>query len=168
MPNSSVINTYRSSQKTEAEKHLLSRFQLYEQSLPQIQQMLQYWDRTRGHVHRPVSTEEQTQESGEAHAQQAQTGKKVRKDREKETAEKEKHKHERLDSKLLSPLPSQGHLLPSDISSLENELAADSVPHICISVNQDEEPTMDDLVGKLKLPPLEEVLTHLSIVLMSF
>ncbi|XP_062860193.1 hydrocephalus-inducing protein homolog [Trichomycterus rosablanca] len=146
--------------RTDAQKQLFSRFHLYEQSQQQIQQILQHWDRTQGHVLHPASFEEQTQESGEAHARQALSGKKVRKEREKET---EKHKSDKLDSKMMSPLPSQAHMLPSGISSLEKELASDLVPHICIAVNRNEGPSMADLVGKLKLPPLEEVLDGLGL-----
>lgn len=68
-------------------------------------------------------------------------------------------KMDTADPKLLSPTPSQTHLFPNGTEGSENEL--EFIPHICISVSEKEEASVDKLLDTMKLPSLYEVLQDL-------
>ncbi|XP_047678536.1 hydrocephalus-inducing protein-like isoform X5 [Tachysurus fulvidraco] len=142
---------------TNAERKLFSRFRLYEQSQPLIQHMLQNWDRTQGLLLNSPSSEEEQQrhEAPELHKLHTKLAKKER--------EKERMKIDTADPKLLSPTPSQTHLLPCGTEGSENELAIELIPYICISISKKEEASIDILLSSMKLPSLDEVLEGLGL-----
>ncbi|XP_035381538.1 hydrocephalus-inducing protein homolog [Electrophorus electricus] len=153
---------------TEAEKQLLSRFRLYEQSQLHVQHVLRYWDRTQGVLLQAPSSDEPPQEPEEAAERRAPSGKKAKKEREKEKAERERHERERLktdaaDLKLLSPATSQALVLHDGAEGSERDSAPQVIPHICVSISGKEQPGGTELLCSLKLPSLEEVLDGLGL-----
>ncbi|KAL6479129.1 hypothetical protein MHYP_G00125620 [Metynnis hypsauchen] len=148
---------------TEADRQLLFRFRLYEQSQAQIQHVLQYWDRAQGLLLQPLFSEEQPQELEEATERQASSSKKAKKEREKEKVERERQEKEKLKAELLTPPPSLTHVLLGDTEALEREPVLEVIPHICISVSEKEQLSEAELLRSLKLPSLEEVLDGLGL-----
>ncbi|XP_053479109.1 hydrocephalus-inducing protein homolog [Ictalurus furcatus] len=142
---------------TEAERQLFSRFQLYEQSQPLIQHMLQNWDRTQGLLLNSLPSEDQHQGPEEASEHHKLPSKRAKKER-----EKERMKMDTAEPKLLSPTPSQTQLLPNGKGS-ENELAIEFIPHTCISISKKEEASIDKLLDSMKLPSRDEVLDGLGL-----
>ncbi|KAI4885088.1 hypothetical protein NFI96_023140 [Prochilodus magdalenae] len=142
---------------TEADRQLLFRFRLYEHSQPQIQHVLQYWDRAQGLLLQSHTSEEQPQEQEEATDRQAPSGKKTKREREKEKVERERQDKEKLRAELLSPPPSQMHLLLDDTDLSEREQALEVIPHTCITVSEKDQLSEAELLRSLKLPSVEEV-----------
>ncbi|XP_053355859.1 hydrocephalus-inducing protein-like [Clarias gariepinus] len=140
---------------SEAQRQLFSRFRLYEQSQTLIQHMLQNWDRTQGLLLNSLPSLEQPEESTEQH--------KIPSKRTKKEREKEKMKRDTVDPNLLSPTPSQTHLLSSGTEGAENEQAIKFIPHICISVRKKKDASIGELIENLKLPSLNEVLDGLGL-----
>ncbi|KAF5907639.1 hydrocephalus-inducing protein, partial [Clarias magur] len=141
---------------SEDQRHLFSRFRLYEQSQPLIQHILQNWDRTQGLLLNTLpSLEQEPEESTEQY--------KIPSKRNKKEREKERLKKDTVDPNLLSPTPSQTHLLFSGTEGAENEQAIEFIPHICISVRKKEEASIGELIENLKLPSLNEVLDGLGL-----
>ncbi|XP_049339422.1 hydrocephalus-inducing protein homolog isoform X2 [Astyanax mexicanus] len=147
----------------EADRHLLYRFRLYEQSLPQIQHVLQHWDRTQGLLLQSFSSEEQAQENEEVTEQQVTSGKKNKKEREKEKVNRERQEKEKQKVELPSTPPSQTHLLFDDTEATKRELIQEIIPLICISASEKELLCGTKLLSSLKLPSLEEVLDSLGL-----
>uniref|UniRef100_W5LN16 HYDIN axonemal central pair apparatus protein n=1 Tax=Astyanax mexicanus TaxID=7994 RepID=W5LN16_ASTMX len=145
----------------EANRHLLYRFRLYEQSLPQIQHVLQHWDRTQGLLLQSFSSEEQAQENEEVAEQQVTSGKKNKKEREKEKVNRERQEKEKQKVELPSTPPSQTHLLFDDTEATKTELIQEIIPLICISASEKELLCGTKLLSSLKLPSLEEVVQDL-------
>ncbi|XP_047008963.2 hydrocephalus-inducing protein homolog isoform X3 [Ictalurus punctatus] len=143
---------------TEAERQLFSRFQLYEQSQPLIQHMLQNWDRTQGLLLNSLPSEDQHQGPEEASEHHKLPSKRAKKER-----MKERMKMDTAESKLLSPTPSQTHLLPNGTEGSDNELAIEFIPHTYISISKKEEASIDKLLDSMKLPSYDEVLNGLGL-----
>ncbi|KAG7333195.1 hypothetical protein KOW79_003330 [Hemibagrus wyckioides] len=143
---------------TDVERQLFSRFRLYEQSQPQIQHMLQNWDRTQGLLLNTLPSEEEQQGHEEVPEHHKLPSKRAKKER-----EKERMKTDTADPKLLSPTPSQTHLLPYGTEGSENELAIELIPYICISISKKEEASIGKLLSSMKLPSLDEVLDGLGL-----
>ncbi|XP_066540500.1 hydrocephalus-inducing protein homolog isoform X2 [Hoplias malabaricus] len=142
-----------------AENQLSIRFQLYEQSQPQIQHVLQNWDRTQGLLLQPFPSEQQPQEPEETTERHAASGRKSKKEKlERERLEKEKPKAE-----LLSPSPNQARYSLENAEALEKEPELEVVPLICISANEKEQLNGAELLSSLKLPSSEEVLDGLGL-----
>lgn len=68
------------------------------------------------------------------------------------------------DNKMLSPTPSQTHLLPNGTEGSENVLAIELIPYICIANSKKEEASIGKLIDSMKLPPLDEVMQDLGIL----
>ncbi|XP_072551301.1 hydrocephalus-inducing protein homolog [Salminus brasiliensis] len=148
---------------SEADRQLLFRFSLYEQSQLQIQHVLQYWDRAQGLLLQSLSTEEQPQENEEVTERQVPSGKKTKKEREKEKVNRERQEKEKAKAELLSPPPNQAHSMFDDTEASERELALEVIPRICISMSEKELLSETKLLSSLKLPSLEEVLDGLGL-----
>lgn len=138
---------------------MFSSFQLYEQSQPLIQHMLQNWDRTQGLLLNSLPSEDQHQGPEEASEHHKLPSKRAKKER-----MKERMKMDTAESKLLSPTPSQTHLLPNGTEGSDNELAIEFIPHTYISISKKEEASIDKLLDSMKLPSRDEVLqTEISV-----
>lgn len=115
--------------------------------------MLQNWDRTQGLLLNTLPSEEEQQGHEEVPEHHKLPSKRAKKER-----EKERMKMYTADPKLLSPTPSQTHLLPYGTEGSENELAIELIPYICISISKKEEASIGKLLSSMKLPSLDEVL----------
>ncbi|KAG7468631.1 hypothetical protein MATL_G00145140 [Megalops atlanticus] len=151
-------------QMSEADRLLLSRFRLYEQSQPLVSHTLQYWDRVQGHLYQaPPSEAPPTDAQDPAPERRAPSGKKSKKEREKEKAERERERLEkerlRAEVSLLSPGPA---LPPGEtLEGAEPEAPPEGVPHILLAVSGRDHPSGAEILGSGRLPPLEEVLDGL-------
>lgn len=113
--------------------------------------MLQNWDRTQGLLLNTL-----TSEAEEAPEHHKPASKRVKKEREKERV-----KMDTVDPKMLSPTPSQTHLLPNGTEGSENVPAIELIPHICIPKSNKEEASLNKIIDSMKLPSLDEVMQDL-------
>ncbi|KAL0967855.1 hypothetical protein UPYG_G00258380 [Umbra pygmaea] len=146
----------------EEDSLLLARFKLYEHSQSQLLHILQFWDRTQGQLLHPLFSEENLPEPEEvARERQAPSGKKTKKEREKEKLEKERIKSDCTDLKLVFPGSSQAVLTRECSEKGDSEVAPEAVPQILLHVTGREYPSGKEILESNKLPPLEEVLDSL-------
>lgn len=121
--------------------------------------ILRFWDRAQGLLLRPFSSEEGALEGDEQPGpeRQAASGKKAKKerDREKERAEKQdKHKADGGEVKSVSPEPGRGP--PTGDVAEQLEGAPDAVPHIVIPVSRREYSVATEILH-IGLPSTDEV-----------
>ncbi|XP_076848184.1 hydrocephalus-inducing protein homolog isoform X3 [Brachyhypopomus gauderio] len=152
----------------EADRQLLSRFRLYEQSQSHVRRVLQCWDRTQGVLLQMLSSDEQPQEPEETTEHHTASSKRAKKEREKEKADRERQERERLKTdaanlKLMSVETGQAHVLPDGTEASERESVPQVIPHICVFVSGKEHPSRTELLCSSKLPSLEEVLDGLGL-----
>ncbi|KAM6946364.1 hydrocephalus-inducing protein homolog [Aplochiton taeniatus] len=155
---------------SDLERQLLARFRAYEQIQPQVVHILLHWDRVQGVLLVPLFPDEAPTEPEEVpQERQVPSGKKTKKEREKEKQGKERLEKEKqaadADVKLPSPTPSQAGLLwDGGEAGPEREGAPEAVPHVLLHVaGGREEASARELLGRSKLPPLEEVLDGLGL-----
>ncbi|XP_077166200.1 hydrocephalus-inducing protein homolog isoform X2 [Paroedura picta] len=153
----------------ESDKYLSQRFKLYEASQKDIVQILLFWDRVQGIQLQPVSSEEKQEEVEDQ--RQAPSGRKGRKDRErerqerleKERAEKERLEKEKAEKERLEKLKA---MEDSRIAGLEGEgEGADSVgvPCLEIQVLGSEESSGKRILDSGKLPGADQILDGLGL-----
>ncbi|KAG2469946.1 HYDIN protein, partial [Polypterus senegalus] len=169
---------------SESEKQLLLRFRLYEQTQKNISETLQHWDRVQGILASALSLEENMQDTEEAsnlEQHPVQSGKRGRKDREreKERLEKEKEK-ERLEKEKTDRLKMEGdikiHHSPASSPFADGESGNTAfkeglqkgrwdvgVPHIVLSVTGQSDPSGKKVLSSGWLPSLNEVLDGLGL-----
>nr|XP_055030475.1 hydrocephalus-inducing protein homolog [Misgurnus anguillicaudatus] len=149
-------NVEQELQSSDSDRQLEARFQLYEDSQPQLQHILQFWDRTQGLLLQP-----EVQETEETTECPAPTGKKNKKEREKEKTEKEKLKGDTVDIK--SSLPNQAHVPADGTEGADNMVVPVPIPHIWLSIKHSEHLSGFEIISSMKLPSLEEILDELGI-----
>ncbi|XP_056622256.1 hydrocephalus-inducing protein homolog isoform X2 [Triplophysa dalaica] len=146
-------------QSSECDTELPARFKLYEQSQPDVQHILLFWDRTQGFLLQPrVSEVLETEETTEV---PVHTAKKNKKEREKEKVDKEKMKADTGD--LKSPVPSQVHVTVDDTEGLDRMIVSEPIPHIWLSIQHNNHLSGFEIINSIKLPSLEEILDELEI-----
>ncbi len=144
-----VVLLYQSS---ESDRQLLARFHLYEQSLSELQHVLQFWDRTQSLLLQPMVSE--AQETVDINCPPP-SAKKSKKEREKEKAEKEKMKVEAADMK--SPDPSQTQVSNDGAEGSEKIVVPQPIPYIWLSIKEKEQLDGFEIISSMKLPSHEEV-----------
>ncbi|XP_051512768.1 hydrocephalus-inducing protein homolog [Myxocyprinus asiaticus] len=152
-----VAEDLQQEQSSERDRHLLARFHVYEQSQPQLQHILEFWDRTQGLLSQPIFFE--TQETEETTEYLATTAKKSKKEREKEKVEKLKVEA----SDVKSPAPSQAHVPVNGTDGSENIVVPDPIPHIWLSIKEGEYLSGYEITRSMKLPSLDEILDELGL-----
>ncbi|CAM4581517.1 unnamed protein product [Leuciscus chuanchicus] len=140
---------------SESDRQLLARFQLYEQSQTELQQVLQFWDRTQSLLLQPEGQETRDMDGPPPSA------KKSKKEREKETAEKEKLKVERADMK--SPAPRQTQVSTDGAEDSEKMVVPEPIPHIWLFMKEKEKLSALEIISSMKLPSHEEILDGLGL-----
>ncbi|XP_070307131.1 hydrocephalus-inducing protein homolog isoform X1 [Odocoileus virginianus] len=81
----------------DTDKNLAQRFKAFELTLKDIQSVLAYWDRKQGVLLQHVGAEDASHEEGADQRQVPSAGRRGRKERERERAEKERAERERLE-----------------------------------------------------------------------
>ncbi|XP_044515296.1 hydrocephalus-inducing protein homolog [Gracilinanus agilis] len=154
----------------ESEKHLIHRFKVYEMNLKDIQQILMYWDRKQG-VWVPHTGTEEIQHEAEDQ-RQAPTGRKGRKDREKERLEKlekEKAEKERLEKEKAEKERQEKFKTTEDRSDVEVEEEDHEgkkefgVPILEFQPSISEEYTCKQILESERLPKIEQMVDILDV-----
>ncbi|XP_041964608.1 hydrocephalus-inducing protein homolog isoform X2 [Alosa sapidissima] len=146
---------------SQSEKQLQQRFQVYEHSQAHLCHVLHFWDRAQGLLLRPFNSEEDVDEQP-GPERQAVSGKKTKKEREKERHDKDRLKAD-SEVKSISPDPSRMPLMGDPSELLEREGAADAVPHIVIPVSGRGHSVATEVLQDGRLPSLDEVLDGLGL-----
>ncbi|KTG35348.1 hypothetical protein cypCar_00023228 [Cyprinus carpio] len=144
---------------SESDRQLLARFHLYEQSQPEIQHILQFWDRTQSLLLQPMASD--AQETVDITNCPPPSAKKSKKEREKEKAEKEKLKVEAAEMK--SPAPSQTQVSTDGGEGSEKIVVPHPIPYIWLSIKEKEQLDGFEIISSMKLPSHEEVLDGLGL-----
>ncbi|XP_062403912.1 hydrocephalus-inducing protein homolog [Sardina pilchardus] len=145
-----------------SDRQLLQRFQVYEHSQAHLSHVLHFWDRAQGVLLRPFGSEEEADEAPGPERQAAASGKKTKKEREKERHEKDRLKAD-SEVKSISPDPSRMPLVGDPSEPLEREGVADAVPHIIIPVSGRGHSVATEVLQDERLPSLDEVLDGLGL-----
>ncbi|XP_043935458.1 hydrocephalus-inducing protein homolog [Protopterus annectens] len=170
--------------QNETEKLLILRFKNYESSQKEVLHVLELWDRVQGVILNPSTSDgghldSEDQASVERHPP---SGKKARRDREKERqeklerekAEKERLEKERVERERLKAEEMRNQsspntsIMPDDVTEGTEREEHDrrsevGVPHINMEVTGPEYPSGKMILNSLRLPPLEEILDGLGI-----
>ncbi|XP_073706753.1 hydrocephalus-inducing protein homolog [Garra rufa] len=144
---------------SENDRQLLARFQLYEQNQPELEHILQFWDRTQSLLLQPMASE--VQETVDITNCPPPSAKKSKKEREKEKAEKEKQKVEAADMK--SPAPSQTQVSTDGAETLEKIVVPQPIPYIWLSIKEKGQLSGFEIISSMKLPSHEEILDELGL-----
>ncbi|XP_048371298.1 hydrocephalus-inducing protein homolog [Sphaerodactylus townsendi] len=153
---------------SESEKNLAERFRHFEASQKDIVQILLFWDRVQGIQLPPPGSEEKQEEAEDQ--RQAPSGRKGRKDRErerqerleKERAEKERLEKEKAEKERLEKLRA---MEDNRIAGQEGEGEVDSVgvPCIEIQVLSSEDSVSQRIQESGKLPSVHQILNSLGL-----
>ena len=81
----------------DTDKNMAQKFKTFELTLKDIQNILMYWDRKQGILLHHIGAEDMSHEDGADQRQVPSGGRRGRKDRERERAEKERAERERLE-----------------------------------------------------------------------
>ncbi|XP_062817752.1 hydrocephalus-inducing protein homolog isoform X1 [Anolis carolinensis] len=152
---------------SESEKVLAQRFKLYEEAQKDLLQILMFWDRVQLVQLQPPGSEEKAEEVEDQ--RQAPSGRKGRKDRErerqerleKERAEKERQERERLERERLEKLKAMEDRAFGQEG--EGEGIEIGVPYLEIQVLSSEEASGKSILESGKLPNVVQVLNGLGL-----
>lgn len=148
--------TSPTSQENQSDKLLLQRFQLYENNQVQLCHILRFWDRAQGLLLRPFNSEEGGPDADEQPGPErhAASGKKTKKEREKERLEKDKQK---VDGEVKSASPEPGRVPMTGEAAEQLDGAPDTVPHIVVPVSKREHSVATEMLQNGRLPSTDEV-----------
>ncbi|XP_067327017.1 hydrocephalus-inducing protein homolog [Anolis sagrei] len=152
---------------SESERALAQRFKLYEEAQKELLQTLMFWDRVQLVQLQPPGSEEKADEAEDQ--RQAPSGRKGRKDRErerqerleKERAEKERQERERLERERLEKLKAMEDRAFGQEG--EGEGIDIGVPYLEIQVLSSEEASGKRILESGKLPDVVQVLNGLGL-----
>ncbi|XP_075045519.1 hydrocephalus-inducing protein homolog [Mixophyes fleayi] len=164
----------------ESEKHLIQRFKSYESSQREILHILTFWDRVQGILIHPHAAEDGPHEvEDQAHERQAPSGKKYRKDRERERqerlerekTEKERQEKERMEKEQLEKVKAKDDEAGPHVRSeregeaiREEDLKVEvGIPHFDLQVSGGGESSEKKILQSGILPSAEEVLEGLGL-----
>uniref|UniRef100_G3VZI4 HYDIN axonemal central pair apparatus protein n=1 Tax=Sarcophilus harrisii TaxID=9305 RepID=G3VZI4_SARHA len=148
----------------DAEKQLAQKFKVYEMNLKEIQQILMSWDRKQG-IWIPHPGTEDTQHEPEEQ-RQAPSGRKGRKDRErerlerleKERAEKERLEKEKAEKERLEKLKAMEDKSDGEVEEEDHEGKKDfGVPCLDFQPTVSEEFNWKQIIETEKLPSIEQM-----------
>lgn len=148
---------------SDSEKILAQRFKLYEAAQKDIVQILLFWDRVQGIQVQPPGSEEKQDEAEDQ--RQAPSGRKGRKDRErerqerleKERAEKERLEREKAERERLERLRAMEDSKAAGQEGEGGEGIDVGVPCLEIQVLNSEEPSGKAILESNKLPNVDQV-----------
>ncbi|XP_072278793.1 hydrocephalus-inducing protein-like [Pyxicephalus adspersus] len=158
---------------SDSDKQLIQRFRNYESSQKEISHILTFWDRVQGILLPPPATEDGQHEGEEMVPERlAPSGKKYRKDRERERQEKlerEKAEKERQEKEKIGKIrnmeeeagPHQGpehegqEIREEDLKVLRTEVG---IPHYDLQVTRNHESMEQQILQSGTLPSVEELL----------
>ncbi|MEE6500185.1 hypothetical protein FKM82_003696, partial [Ascaphus truei] len=167
--------------QSESEKQLIQRFKNYESCQKELLNILAFWDRQQGVVLRPPAMDDSPHEGeDQAPERQAPSGKKYRKDRERERqerlerekAERERLERERAEKERLDKLRAMedgegSGTVPEkqggDKSEKQETKMEVGVPHFSFQLSGPEEPSGKKVMQSGKLPSVEEILDGLGL-----
>eukprot|EP00079_Xenopus_tropicalis_P024447 XP_012817094.1 PREDICTED: hydrocephalus-inducing protein homolog isoform X1 [Xenopus tropicalis] len=174
----SVPEDFEKEVVSESEKKLLQRFKNYESCKKEIMQISTFWDRVQGIMVIP-SLAEVSQHEGEELIPERQlpSGKRNRKDRERdrleklerEKTEKERLEKERLEKERLTKLRSreddaESHSQREGCEEPKEELKLDlGVPYFNFQMSGPEKPSGEKILQSGKLPTVDKVLDGLGL-----
>ncbi|XP_029109509.1 hydrocephalus-inducing protein homolog isoform X1 [Scleropages formosus] len=163
-------------QCSESAKLLQARFQEYEQNQALVRHIVEYWNRTQGQLLQALLPEELLLEGEDTTPavpeRQVPSGKRAKKEREKEKVEKERERLEkekfRMDSTdpKLAPLTGSTELTVTGGDALEGaekEALPEKVPYLLLPVSGRDHSSGTEILQTGKLPTVEEVLDELGL-----
>ncbi|XP_030060864.1 hydrocephalus-inducing protein homolog [Microcaecilia unicolor] len=168
----------------ESEKQLIQKFKNYEYGKKEVTHILTFWDRMQGIVNLLSVADENQHEEEQMLERQAPSGKKGKKDRERERLEKEKAEKERVEKekaekerqdKLKAIEETKALALQAFVTKLEGDGAEHledvepekniklGVPHLEFMISGPDDPRSTMVLESGKLPSLDEVLDGLGL-----
>ncbi|XP_029465095.1 hydrocephalus-inducing protein homolog [Rhinatrema bivittatum] len=159
---------------SDSDKQLLQRFKNYEYGQKEMAFILTLWDRVQGNVYQPTIADE-NQEEEQVPERQPPSGKKGKKDRERERLEKEKAEKERLEKEKAEKerLDKLKAIEEGRASYLQegdggegiegDEHLKLGVPHLDFLASGPDNPSVNNVLENDKLPSLIEILDALGL-----
>uniref|UniRef100_H3AHD1 HYDIN protein n=1 Tax=Latimeria chalumnae TaxID=7897 RepID=H3AHD1_LATCH len=150
----------------EEEKQLYNRFKNYENSQKEILQIIEHWDRVQGLLLQSAVSDEYPQEAEDQVPERLPTsGKKSRKDREKERQEKlekeraEKERLEKAEKERLEKLKAEE--MKKGLEKEDQEIKSEvGFPHVELHVDGAKDLNVQKILDSGKLPLLDDVSVH--------
>ncbi|XP_071173399.1 hydrocephalus-inducing protein homolog isoform X10 [Mytilus edulis] len=143
---------------------LMQRFRTFEHGQKDINEMLEFWDRTTLSLRRPPTPSEKSEEDQQHHPQSGKSKGKKGEKHDKEKAEKERQKQlqkENEEKAAKEAAAAQGEGQEQEMVVEEKEDDGIGLPHIVVDCSDKSTPVYQKVIGCGKFPSMEEVLDGL-------